>query len=310
MDFSPAVVIEAEDACAGSPKAEGWVRESMRGSVAPRGVWTVRVSSPSPSHVLGVLEDEQGRPVAHRDLYLKNPHECEGTMHAVGVWASLVLDTEIDRAKQREREREVAAKEDADKLVARRAADADSSSVAALQKRDGSSEDADAGAPNKKLPSRIEIGASTDLVSGLGGPTATYLGVSAYVFVEAGFGLFLRPSASYAHSLGDMPINWGSGRLDFCARVPGNYQDRKGLQLDVCFGPEAGAMSLKGSTGDNRVRPLFGFGPTMSLRGDLVSAFGVVVRVATAYNIVHGEELDPIAPVSVRGEVGVSWGVR
>lgn len=310
LDFSPAIVIEAQDACVGSPKAEGWVRESMRGSVAPRGVWTVRVSSPSPSHVLGVLEDEQGRPVAHRDLFLKNPHECEGTLHAVGVWASLVLDTEVERARERDRARELAAKEEADKQAAQRAADADSSSVAARRKRDGADDDADGGAPNRKRPSRIEVGASSNLASGVGGATATYLGVSAFVFVEAGLGLFLRPSASYGHSLGDIPINWGSGRVDFCARVPGNYADRKGLQLDVCFGPEAGAMSLKGSTGDNRVRPLFGFGPTISLRGDLASAFGVEVRVATAYNIVHGEELDPIAPLSVRGEVGISWGIR
>lgn len=303
MDYAPAIVIESQDACVGSSKAEGWVRDSMRASVAPRGVWTVRVSSPSPNHVLGVLEDELGRPVAHRDLYMRNARECEGTLHAVGVWASLVLDTEVDHAHQRERA-------EADKLAAQNVQNADKPAVASADKKpaDGS-DDADAGVPRKRA-SRIEIGAATMLASGLGGNSATYLGASAFIFVEAGLGLFLRPSVTYGHSLAEPSINWGSSRFDFCARVPGNYTDRRGLQLDVCFGPEVGAMSLKGSDSNNRVRPLFGFGPTISLRGELASAFAVEVRGASAYNIVHGEELDPIAPLSLRAEIGVSWGLR
>lgn len=305
MDFEPAIVIEAHDACADSVKADGWVRESMRGSMSPRGIWTVRVSSVSPLHVIGVLEDEHNLAVAHRDMYLKSSHECEGTMHAVGVWASLVLDTEVGRSHEREAEAlRVASQSTQDTANTSNNVPAVTDTKSAVV-----TEDADGGVPRKHV-SRIEIGASSMLASGVGGLSPTYVGASAFVFVEAGFGLFLRPSVTYGHSLGDLSVNWGSSRFDLCGRVPGNYIDRRGLQLDVCFGPEAGIMSLRGSDQQSRIRPLFGFGPTISLRGELASDLAVEVRGASAYNIVHGEELDPIAPLSLRAEVGLSWGLR
>lgn len=309
MNLPPPIVIEDRAMCGDAAAAEASVRESMRATVAPEG-WTVRVTSTSATHVVGVLEDEAHRPVAHRDMEIRSAKECGGTMHALGVWASLVLDEEVQRASDR------AAAEAAKAAAAAQNAKASMGVVMAQP-------EADAG-PVKANPMHVELGLSTLMATGIGatppasatGAAATnahgapaFLGASVFVVATAGRNVYMRPSVSYARALGnDTVVDWGSTRFDVCARVPGNYQERKGLQIEACLGPEAGLMSTLGSDNVGHLRPLFGFGPTVSLRGEFSRALAIELRASTAYNIVHGEDQDNLAPLSVRAELGMTWG--
>ncbi len=294
MDATPAIVIEADHGCASAELAQGWVRESMRGTMSPRGEWTVRVTSVSPLHFVGALEDEEHRPVAHRDLYARSAKECAGTMHAVGVWASLVLDAELLKAHE----------------MAQPAVAPSERTAAPV---DAEAEPAPAPlrpAPAPLEPGRVELGLSTSLGAGVGGASATYVGVGLFMFVDVWRRLSVRPSVNYSRSLDSPTSDSGHARVDACARTAGQYMDRQGLQLDLCVGPEGGVMTALGADQTMHLRPRFGVGPAVSLRGDLASALAVEVRGACSYNFVRGESGDLIAPLSLRGELSLSWGAR
>lgn len=311
MDAIPAIVIEPERACAAPNVAEAWVRESMRGTRSPRGEWTLRISFSSPSRIAAVLEDEERRPVAHRDLFSRTARECEGTMHAAGVWASLVLDAELLREHEIERAPGSSAP----------AASAAPEPVPGPSSLGGAIREVPSSPPSSPVADsrHVELGLGTSLGSGLGAPAPVLAGVVGFVFFDVWKALSMRASLSFATAIDEPSSDRETLRLDACARTAGHYRQDQGLQLDLCAGPETGTFRVLGNDQKMHVRPLFGIGPSAGLRGDLGRSFGVEIRGVAAYELVRGAEssdaaLGPagasLAPLSARAELTITLGVQ
>ena len=104
----------------------------------------------------------------------------------------------------------------------------------------------------------------------------------------------------------------GAARFDACKRIPGNYLDKRGIQVDICAGPEAGVVNLQGAPSPTTL-PYLAAGPSMDLRGELASDLSVLVRGVAELNILpataDGGTVNPSLFVG-RVEVGVSWRLR
>src|ERR1700733_5565336 len=96
----PKIVLEQPAPCSDGQKAAETLRRALAPSVAPRAAWTVSVRFERTGTHLGAegeISDELGAPVAHRAMK-QDSWECSALARAVGVWASLVLDAEVERA--------------------------------------------------------------------------------------------------------------------------------------------------------------------------------------------------------------------
>ncbi|HEY2510731.1 MAG TPA: hypothetical protein VGI39_07740, partial [Polyangiaceae bacterium] len=145
-------------------------------------------------------------------------------------------------------------------------------------------------------------------------------GGSLFLVTEGSNAWFFRPAISFGRAV--TPLTSGGGaypfnlaaRLDGCKRIPGNYLERRGIQLDICFGGEVGVQHVDGdgSVHENDV-PLAALGPSLDLRGELASDLSVLVRGVAEVNF-----LSPVNDYSdtgvgwlfARAEVGVSWRFR
>jgi hypothetical protein len=164
----------------------------------------------------------------------------------------------------------------------------------------------------------LEAGAGFFLMNGAGG--GALVGPSAFVVVEGGHGLFLRPSVGYGWSLASLPPSdltsstWLAGRLDGCMRLPGLYAKHHGMQLDLCAGSEIGFSHVKGAT--ETTLPYVDVGPSLDLRGELGGQIASVLRVVSGVNLVRSSfvdlsgstELPPL--VEGRLELAFSWDLR
>lgn len=291
MDQPPAIVIEG-DACPDAARAEAALRDALGAAVAPSGGWRVRMNvraRPSGFRVVAELDDGEALPVAHRELASAS-NRCEPLARGVGVWAALSLDAEVERARRVEPK--------APEPVAPWPAPANvapNDEAQAFLKHTAGKRD-------------LEIGIASSLMTGFGGAaTSPIAGGEAFAIIEIGHAIFLRPSGGFGAGVQGTAY-WGNGRFDGCVRLPGNYIERSGLQLDTCLGAEVGGLSTGLSSGATEMRWMLAPGPSVALRGELASALSVEVRAVSGFNILlSGPGVDVL---SLRAELGFTWRLR
>jgi hypothetical protein len=300
VEVPPAVVVDAHDVCPNLEQAQDALRETLGNSVAPQEGWRLRVfDERRGTHVIVTanLDDAQGNAVAHREIDATSSDRCAGVISALGVWAALVLDAEVTKAKAHP-PTNPSTPPGGDKLIAIVAHDA----VVA-----------DAGVPQPHGRT-LEIGASGTLMSSpletSGTTDAALVGVGGDIFmlVELARSFFVRPSLAAAALVGgSTPATYYATRVDACLRIPGNYVEHRGLLLDACAGTELGALD-HGSGATHTTDAVFSLGPTIGLRGELASDLSVEVRGLAGFNVAHTG--DQIALLAVRAELGFTWRLR
>lgn len=99
-------------------------------------------------------------------------------------------------------------------------------------------------------------------------------------------------------------------RVDFCRRIPGNYVERRGVELDLCAGVEGGVVTSDALASDGRsgTAGRAGIGPAANLRGELGGGLALEVRTLFGTNLVATSILDESRPplVFASAELGVS----
>jgi hypothetical protein len=269
----------------------------------------------------GEIMDGAGAAVAHRTIERQAGHaggECAGLGRAIGVWASLVLDAEVQRAIENA------------PLPAPPPAPAPAPAPAAAPQ----APPAPPGAPPPESPNPeaelflahpkedrdLELGAASIAMSGTG--NGMIAGGTIFEVSEVGGGWFLRPSVSLGRSVTQIVpgeanayATLGAGRFDACKRIPGNYLDQRGLQLDLCVGPEVGFLHFDPTSYGfaPATLPLLALGPSVNFRGELGSALSVLVRGVADVNFLATTTADgqiSEAVLIARAEVGLSWRLR
>ncbi len=326
----PQIVFEAPAVCTDRDKAEEQLRRALVPSVGPKAGWTVTLRVEKRDGALeaaGEITDENGAPVGHRELRAslagrRGVRDCAPLARAMGVWASLVLDAQVERAKAAE---------------AAEARDRDSKNpqvaVAALWPAPVVNEPPPPEAalflahqsPDKRS---IEIGASGFLMDGAG--TGALAGPAIFAVIEVGNAVYLRPTLAIGRTVQPLPASdavfgtWGAGRLDTCKRLAGMYLDRRGLQLDGCAGGEIGFVSFNdnalasssSSSSSSHALPFMAVGPSIGLRGELASDFAVELRGIAGLNILRGTFVDSTGQTARpalfvgRAELGITWRIR
>ncbi len=151
--------------------------------------------------------------------------------------------------------------------------------------------------------------------------TGLLAGGTLFVVSEVGAGWYLRPSLGVGRTFTELApgsdgyATLGSGRFDACKRIPGNYLEQRGLQLDVCAGPEVGFLDVSASSsgGAAQTLPLLALGPSIDFRGELGNALSVLVRGVADINVLTASTADgrvSEALLVARAEVGLSWRLR
>jgi hypothetical protein len=274
----------------------------------------------------GEITGENGSVVAHRTLS-GAPGDCDALARAVGVWASLVLDTE--RARSGSSDSPAPATAVASPGAAPELGVADSHpeitwpAPAVLEKP---SPEHDWYLHNDDERT-LELGVGAFLMAGTGANTVA--GASPYLVVEAGHGVFLRPSLAIGQSVAplasptELRATWGAARFDACLRLPGLYTRHHGIQLDTCGGADLGfthfGAAPPGTAGTpvSVVTALFAsIGPSLELRGELGGSMAVALRGVAGLNVVRagfedGTGAQVEAPLwSGRIELALSWRLR
>jgi hypothetical protein len=284
---------------------------------------------PTSDHSLraeGEITGENGSVVAHRTLS-GAPGDCDGLARAVGVWASLVLDTERARSGSSDSQAPATAVASPGAVPELGVADTHPEvtwpAPAVLEKP---SPEHDWYLHNDEERT-LELGVGAFLMAGTGANTVA--GASPYLVVEAGHGVFLRPSLAIGQSVAplasptELRATWGAARFDACLRLPGLYTRHHGIQLDTCGGADLGFTHFgdapPGTAGTpvSAVTALFAsIGPSLELRGELGGSMAVALRGVAGLNIVRagfedgtGAQIE--APLwSGRIELALSWRLR
>jgi hypothetical protein len=171
--------------------------------------------------------------------------------------------------------------------------------------------------PEYEMPT-LEFGMGTFFM--VGAAAGGYAGVSPFVVDEVAEGVFLRPSVSLGGSLGATNSTWLAARLDACARLPGRYASRNGIQLDLCGGADGGfsyvaSGTQRGAPPTSVTLPYVDLGPSLSLRGE-VGNLAISLRAVAGIDVAHAGFIDVTgakvdAPLlSWRLEVDFSWALQ
>jgi hypothetical protein len=171
--------------------------------------------------------------------------------------------------------------------------------------------------PEYEMPT-LEIGMGTFFM--VGAAAGGYAGVSPFLVDEVAEGVFLRPSIGVGGSLGATSSIWLAARLDACARLPGRYASRNGIQLDLCGGAGGGFSSVASGTQRGAppaavTLPYVDLGPSASLRGE-VGDLAISLRTVAGIDVAHAGFVDVTgakedAPLlSWRLEVDFSWALQ
>lgn len=272
--------------------------------------------------VEAVIVDDAGRIVAQRTLTDRSGRACLPLAHAVGAWASLVLDAEMNRAKDDDGTDggeagnvHEASSHAAVNSVGRANVGFANALPAPGAARDLSPDDRPAegsidraSGDAEKVPSRsVELGTMVYLRNGMT-RTGGVAGLAPFVTVEVSSGWVLRPGLFFGRSTsaGGPPLSHMGGRVDFCRRFPGNYVDRRGIEADLCAGLEGGLVTsadvdlVQGERTSGRL----GIGPSANLRGELGAGLALEVRGLVGANMLQAQSLAPL--VFVSGELGIS----
>lgn len=314
----PRIVFENPARCTDGRRAEELLKQVLARAQAPGGGWlvTMRVDPTGPGALAadGAIKDEMGATVGHRVVTGK-ASDCGGLARAIGVWASLVLDAEVNRPPRpipavgeepapNQPNQPDKTEADAGPTVAegRPVAAAETQPVPVWPPP----------APGEKLVRRddartLEVGAGGFLMTGITGTGGDLLvGASPFVFVEVARGVFLRPALALGGSVpsGSPRMTIVVSRTDACVRFAGLYTSLHGMQLDICAGGDIGMLDA-----DGRVRAYVAFGPSVDLRGELGGDLAVVLRGLVDVNTVHSALL--ATPLwAGRGELAMSWRIR
>lgn len=162
----------------------------------------------------------------------------------------------------------------------------------------------------------LELGLGAFLLSG--GAAGGYLGATPFVMIDAGQGVYVRPSLVIGQSTSTTIHSWlAGGRIDTCARLEGNYRAGSGIQLDLCGGIDAGLARVDAGAADGDpasalTLPYLDLGPSIDLRGEL-GQLAVTVRAVAGFDVTGSSYVDVTgatmqAPrVPLRIELAFSW---
>jgi hypothetical protein len=313
----PTIVLVRPAPCADANKAEELLRRSLAPALAPRGSWSVILRFSQKGGALSVegeITDEVDASVAHRVL-TEPGFECSSLARAVGVWAALVLDAEVERAARAPPPPPPPPPAVAPPVLPQVTEKLAPESGLLLAHPEGER--------------TVELGASMFLMGGTG--AGMIAGPSLFAVAEAGRGWFLRPSIFVGRTLEELGVDvyatWVAARLDACGRIAGFYIEHHGIQLDVCGGLEIGfqhfdsASSFTSATGpaDSHTQPFVALGPSVALRGELGSGLALLLRGVGDFNIpttgtfsVDGTMNGTVTPGYFvgRAELGLSWQLR
>ena len=307
----PRIVVDSRASCTGAEKAGELLRAALATSRAPGHAWTVKMTvQPSPAPAVDALRaegeilDDSGTRVADRVLSVPASvpaGDCGGLARAVGVWASMVLEQEVTRGH-------------------------DPASAATLRAADSQSNDVLWPAPARfeKPPAEgdwylhhddsrdLELGVAGFLMAGAG--AGAMAGASPFAILEAGHGIFLRPSLGVGEALPALntpPVLhalWVAARFDTCLRLPGLYTRNQGIQLDVCAGGDVGMLD---DVTHDLLIPYVSLGPSIDLRGELGSHLSATIRGVAGVNVTSQNDGAISQPLwSGRLELAFSWKVK
>lgn len=308
------VVIETTSVCPDRARAQAALADALASARAPkRGgqakTWLVRLAVENDAKMkkgTARIIDDRGSTVAERTV--DDRAACTPLARALGAWAALVLDDELARARD--------AADASPVPPPPPARDERSFAPVTLDQTDWRSpQDPDYVAPETTKPWTLELGLMGYLRDGLTAATG-FAGGSAFAAFEVSPGLFVRPAFYFGtsttlvatESTSDrVPASQVGGRGDFCKRIPGNYIERRGLELDLCFGADAsGVTARSNAVGRASV------GPSAAFRGEIGANANLEMRLVSGYNIVR-EPLfreERISMIFAQAEVGVSWRFR
>lgn len=285
---SPDVVMVVPDACADRLEADRLLRQALAPAGAPAPGWSVSARLElTRSGVRGeaTLFDESGAPVAHRSI-VRDRRECAPVGRALGVWAALVLDAEVDRVRETPAAPPAAPVEITGTLWP------------APMPPERPNPDAPLFTVHRDDRRAIEIGVSSFVM--FTGTLGTIAGPTAFTTLEVGSGWFLRPILLGGRSFSTSAVGTlVDTHFDACRRLPGNYPVRKGMQADVCLGSDVGLYSPDGG----QARFIGTFGPSLGIRGELGNAWVAELRALGGLLVAQPDAM-------ARLELGLSWGAR
>jgi hypothetical protein len=270
----PRIVFESAAECTDRDRAEELLRQALQPARAPGPGWvvTMRVGAATPPAVSaeGDVADASGTSLAH-NVFSGDAADCSGLARSLGAWASLVLQSEVQRAHPADSVKPAAQPppQAREPPVAPRATAGIAPAVrsSALSESSAASETQDYEMPT------LELGMGAFLM--VGGGAGGYAGVSAFLVDEVAQGVFLRPSVAVGDSLTtNVSSTWAAARLDTCVRLPGRYASRNGIQLDLCGGPDVGfsyvaAGTLMGTPPTGKTLPYVALGPSADLHAEV-----------------------------------------
>lgn len=304
------IVIETTSVCPDRARAQAALADALASARAPKrggqaNTWMVRLAvedEAKTKKATARIIDDRGNTVAERSV--TDRAACTPLARALGAWAALVLDDELARARDA-----------ADAPPPPPAREERPLAPVTLEKTDRRSpDDPDYVAPKTGRAWTLELGVMGFVRDGLIASTG-FAGGSAFVAFEVAPGWFVRPAFYYGTSttlVTDRASDRGTathvgGRGDFCRRIPGNYIERRGLELDLCLGHELGGVSTR-TQGIIRSS----IGPSAAFRGELGANANLELRVVSGFNVgrepLASEERLPY--VFAQAEVGVSWRFR
>jgi hypothetical protein len=267
IDALPVEAIFAEaGGCADRARAERRLREDLAELRAPRrgsGTrWTVDVATSAPApgtkSVAARVVDDTGNVVAERTVTDRTDGACLPLFRAVSVWAQLVLD-------------EAAVPEPPAPPVEHAPLPVDF--------------DLATPAPRPKQRT-YEVGTTVLLRNGAAS-TGGIFGVSPFFTVGFADDWVLRAAAIVGTSTSRVPggtnVTLLGGRIDVCRRLPGNYIERRGIELDGCAGADGASV-----TSTSRTVARASLGPSFVLRGELGTGLSLEVRGMIGANVLRG----------------------
>jgi hypothetical protein len=295
--------------CAEQNGVEELFSRPLASSRGPRPGWSVHVRilrEGAGLRARGELWDDTDTLVAER-TFTSGARSCAPLAKALGVWATIALDDELVKAREAAKNEE-AAKSDAAATSTTTTTSATSLTRAAMMWPPPAPPlvpDPDR-TPAARRKRTFEVGVSSLLMGGTG--TGALVGPAFFGVVETVPGLLLRPTLAFASTVQEQRSGfWGIARLDACGRIPGNYKESRGIQIDMCAGSEVGFLHAMYGT-----FPTLAVGPAISMRGDISTTLAAEIRGVGLYNVIR-EHLDEVARVPTlagRAEVGITWRVQ